>query len=661
MSLFSSVKSKRCSAKEAQDVLKALDKSQAVISFAPDGTILDANDLFLQVMGYEKEEIVGKHHKIFADPEYAKSPEYEKFWQELAQGVLKNEQFKRFNKAGKEVWIQASYNPVKDKNGKIYKVVKYATDITQQKFQEADFSGQIGAIKKSLAVIEFSMEGIILDANENFLNALGYTLEDVKGKHHSMFVDTAYRNSDEYMDFWRKLNKGEYQVSEYKRFGKNGREIWIQASYNPVSDINGKPFKIVKYATDITDQKKQNADYEGQLDAISRSQAVIQFDLDGKILNANQNFLDVVGYNLEEIKGKHHRMFVTETDSNSKSYEEFWSSLRNGHFHSAEYERVGKGGKQIWIQASYNPIFDLNGKPYKVVKYASDLTEHKEQKKRDLNNLAEKFQSNVQGIINSVAAASTELAHTSELMSDMIGKSHSNALEAVESSEETFSSVQTVAAASEEMSATIKEISLQTQNANNLISESVSKVQEADQHANELQTASQQVKSVMELISDISSQINLLALNATIESARAGEAGKGFAVVANEVRNLAGQTDKSIQDIEKVVQQMARASDSVISALKDIKDSVNDIYSSSTGVASAVEEQSAVVNDIAQNMNIATHKTQSVKENITSVSNLSDEAAQSSGQVMTAAQSLSQQSEQLKQEIEVFLNDIRAE
>ena len=661
MSLFPSLKSSKNKTPQAQDVLEALDHSQAIIYFETDGTIITANENFLNAMGYSLEEIEGKNHKIFTADNYGESEEYKQFWLDLAQGHHKSDRFKRVGKGGKEIWIQASYNPIKDKNGKIYKVVKYATDITQDKILEADSAGQIGAIHKSLAVIEFSMEGIIQNANENFLNAVGYTLDEVKGKHHSIFVDSAYRNSDEYMDFWRKLNKGEYQVSEYKRYAKGGKEIWIQASYNPVMDYNGKPFKIVKYATDITEQKKKNADFQGQLDAISKSQAVIQFDMDGQILDANENFLSVIGYSLEEIKGKHHRMFVDQKLAESAEYEEFWKSLREGKFQSAEYERVAKDGKKVWIQASYNPIYDLNGKPYKIVKYATDLTEHKEQKKRDLNNMADKFQSNVQGIINSVAAASTELAHTSELMTDMIGKSHGNALEAKENSEETFSSVQTVAAASEEMSATIKEISSQTQNANSLISESVAKVKEADGHANELQTASQQVKSVMELISDISSQINLLALNATIESARAGEAGRGFAVVANEVRNLAGQTDKSIQDIEKVVQQMARASDSVINALKDIKDSVDDIYSSSTGVASAVEEQSAVVNDIAQNMNIATHKTQSVKENITSVSNLSDEAAQNSGQVLTAAQSLSQQSEQLKQEVEIFLQEIRAE
>jgi methyl-accepting chemotaxis protein len=279
-------------------------------------------------------------------------------------------------------------------------------------------------------------------------------------------------------------------------------------------------------------------------------------------------------------------------------------------------------------------------------------------KKEAMAMLAQNFNTRVSGIITTVAAASTELAQTAEAMSKSIYESNSNVQDAVVNTVETYQSVQSVAAAAEEMSATIQEISSQTQNANTLISESVEKVRGADNHANELRVASQKVKSVIQLISNISSQINLLALNATIESARAGEAGKGFAVVANEVRNLAGQTDKSIQEIEKVIGDMSNASDDVVVSLGSIKEAVDKIYIASCGIASAVEEQSAVMNDIAQNMNIATHKTQSVKESVTIVGNLSSEAENSSQQVLFAAQDLSRQSEQLDQEVSNFLNEI---
>ncbi len=241
----------------------------------------------------------------------------------------------------------------------------------------ADYAGQVSAIRKSQAVIEFKMDGTVLDANDNFLNALGYRLEEIQGRHHSMFVDEAYRQSAEYKEFWARLNRGEYQAAEYKRIGKGGKEVWIQASYNPILDLNGKPFKVVKYATDTTEQKLRNADYTGQIAAIRKSQAVIAFDMEGIVLDANHHFLNALGYTMEEIKGRHHSMFVDEAYRQSPEYKEFWAKLRRGEYQAEEYKRIGKGGKEVWIQASYNPILDLNGKPFKVVKYAIDVTAQK--------------------------------------------------------------------------------------------------------------------------------------------------------------------------------------------------------------------------------------------------------------------------------------------
>ncbi len=241
-----------------------------------------------------------------------------------------------------------------------------------------DYAGQVAAIRKSQAVIAFDMDGTVLDANDNFLKALGYRLEEIQGQHHSMFVEPAYKQSSEYREFWAALNRGEYQAAEYKRIGKGGKEVWIQASYNPILDPNGKPFKVVKFATDMTVQKLQNADYVGQIAAIGKSQAVIEFSMDGAVLTANDNFLKALGYTLDEIKGRHHSMFVDEAYRQSFEYKEFWAALNRGEYQAAEYKRIGKGGKEVWIQASYNPIMDLNGKPFKVVKYATDITPRKQ-------------------------------------------------------------------------------------------------------------------------------------------------------------------------------------------------------------------------------------------------------------------------------------------
>ena len=232
----------------------------------------------------------------------------------------------------------------------------------------------LAAISKSQAVIEFNMDGTIVTANENFLSALGYTLEEIKGRHHSMFVDAAYANSSEYREFWTRLNRGESMPGEYRRVSKSGKLIVIQASYNPIADKSGKLVKVVKFATDVTNTAVMNEDYKAKLDAIGKAQAVIEFDMEGKILRANDNFTNALGYSMEEIKGRHHSMFVEETYRSCAEYREFWARLNRGENLPGEYMRIAKGGRVIWIQASYNPIPDMNGKLVKVVKYASEIT-----------------------------------------------------------------------------------------------------------------------------------------------------------------------------------------------------------------------------------------------------------------------------------------------
>ncbi len=252
------------------------------------------------------------------------------------------------------------------------------TDVTAIRAEEhrvrSELEGQIAAIRRSQAVISFDLNGRILDANDNFLKALGYAPEEVKGQHHSMFCDPAYRQSAEYRAFWEKLGRGEYDAGQYKRIGKGGREVWIQASYNPILDRDGKPLEVVKFATDITAEKLKSADHEGQIAAIGKSQAVITFDLTGRILDANQNFLSVLGYTLDEVRGKHHSIFVEQAERESAEYRAFWEKFGRGEYDSGRYKRLGRGGKAVWIQASYNPILDPDGRPFKVVKYATDVT-----------------------------------------------------------------------------------------------------------------------------------------------------------------------------------------------------------------------------------------------------------------------------------------------
>ncbi|HTP69522.1 MAG TPA: methyl-accepting chemotaxis protein [Dongiaceae bacterium] len=269
-----------------------------------------------------------------------------------------------------------------------------------------DCANQIAAVCKSREVVEFDMNGTILNANDRFLRLMGYTLEEIKGRKHSMFLAPSEADSYEYREFWAKLNRGEYQAAEFKRFGKGGKEVWLAGIYNPVIGRDGKAYKVVKFATEITRQKLQSADYEGQIAAIHKAQAVIEFSMDGTVLTANQKFLNALGYTLEEIQGRHHSIFVDEQYRQSSEYKEFWATLNRGEYQAAQYKRIGKGGKEVWIEASYNPILDLSGKPFKVVKYATDVTEQKQALNAMLADAAMLSKAAVEGRLSTRADAS---------------------------------------------------------------------------------------------------------------------------------------------------------------------------------------------------------------------------------------------------------------
>jgi len=537
--------------RELKAKVEAISRSQAMIEFYPDGTILDANENFLAVMGYGLEEVRGQHHGMFVDPLEREGAEYKEFWARLRRGEQQAKVFKRFGKGGREVWIQASYNPVLDRDGRTLKVVKVATDITEQVRRDADYAGQVAAIGKSQAVIEFNLDGTILTANENFLSAMGYSLDEVRGRHHSLFVKPPERDGAEYKAFWARLGRGEYQAAEYRRLGKGGREVWIQASYNPILGLDGKPFKVVKFATDVTEQKLRNADYAGQIGAIGKSQAVIEFDLDGTILTANGNFLTAMGYSLEEVRGKHHSLFVEPAERESAEYKEFWARLRRGEYQSAQYRRLGKGGREVWIQASYNPILGLDGEPFKIVKFASDVTEQ--------------------------VLARMRAEHVGQLM-------------------------ETVATGSEQLNASVREIAGSMAMSKDRTSEAFEMVVAADRATQQLTSAAQAMGGILDVINNITGQINLLALNATIESARAGEAGKGFAVVANEVKNLAGQAKSATEQISSEIDGMRSISGEVVGSLDAIRGAMQQVLEYVTSTASTVEEQTAVANDMSTNM-----------------------------------------------------------
>lgn len=330
---------------EAIQALAALMRTHALIEFEPDGKIITANQNFLDAMEYRLDELKGRRHEMFLAPQDRDSAAYRDFWTNLSRGNPQSGEFKRIAKSGREVWLEAAYTPVHDNTGKVVKIIKLATDITARKSRLTALEGQIDAINKSQAVIEFGLDGKVITANANFLHLLDYRLEEIVGQHHQMFVDPAYRSTAEYRAFWAKLGRGEYDMGEYKRLGKGSKEVWIQASYNPILDASGRPQRVVKFATDITEQKLRNADYEGQIAAISKSMAIIEFKLDGTIVRANQNFLNVLGYSAADVEGRHHAMFIEPAQRDTPEYREFWRRLANGEYQAGEFKRIAKNGR----------------------------------------------------------------------------------------------------------------------------------------------------------------------------------------------------------------------------------------------------------------------------------------------------------------------------
>ena len=463
-----------------------------------------------------------------------------------------------------------------------------------------ELHAKLEALGKSQAVIEFNLDGSIVTANQNFLVILGYGLDELQGKHHSMFVEPACRESAEYREFWGALAKGQFQAGEYKRLAKDGRPVWIRASYNPLIGSGGKPYKVVLFATDITAGKMRSADDEGQIKAVHKHQAVIEFNLDGSIITANENFTKAVGYALSEIQGKHHSMFMPQAKRESREYRNFWERLRTGNHQAGEFEYVGKGGRQLFMQASCNPIADANGKLCKVVEFASDITEQVEGRNR---------RAELQKVID---ADLTQIT-------DAVSSTNSQAEAAATASTQTAGNMQAVASGAEELAASVSEISRQASDALSISTKAVEQANETNTIVSGLAQAAQKIGDVVKLINSIAEQTNLLALNATIEAARAGEAGRGFAVVASEVKSLATQTSKATEEISGQIAEVQSSTASAVTVIEAISQTISRINEISAAIAASVEEQSSVTQNISKNMQVAAKGVGDINSSMTEI------------------------------------------
>jgi methyl-accepting chemotaxis protein len=673
-----------------EGMLAALDRSQAIIEFDLGGRILSANRNFLDTMGYSLEQIKGQLHSMFVEPDYARGAEYRGFWDRLNRGEHISGKFKRIGHDGKEVWIQASYNPVLDGSGKPFKVVKFATDITQAEkeattaiFKSTGFDGSSVAMMMvdrdfKVTFINESTKKLLRDNTAAFRSIWpSFDPDKIIGT----CIDTFHKNPAHQRQLLSDPSRLPFRTDI------SVGDLKFALSVSGVFDARRNYVGNVLEWADVT-ETRVNA---GMLGALQRSQAIVEFGLDGKILAANKNFLDTMGYTLDEVKGQHHSIFVDPAYRQSGDYRAFWDKLARGEFDAGKYRRLGRGGKEIWIQASYNPILDGNGKPFKVVKFAQDITAIEDERRRneeeraakaaeqarvvsslaaglkglsagnltsrlneafageyeqlrqDFNATVMRLQETMQTVLTATSGISTGAGEISQAADDLSKRTEQQA-----------ASLEETAAALEEITATVKKTAQNAKEASTIVTTAKSAAENGGQIVDtairamgQIEQSSKQITDIIGVIDEIAFQTNLLALNAGVEAARAGDAGKGFAVVASEVRALAQRSSEAAREIKTLIKA---SSEHVASGVKLVGESGEALRK----IVSQVVEINALVTEMAQAAQQQSTGIEEVNTAVTQMDQVTQQNAAMVEQSTAASRNLASETTELSDLISFF-------